>query len=142
MFKDLKSNACYDNSDFYKLVRYSIKLNDTEIEEYIKMVRIENNYDVIGYYENEILVGLMIYKVDKQNLIIDVISVEKDERGKGIGGVLVKEAYRRTKCEIMEAKCNLIAASFYKKLGFEVQSIGKNYYNEENFRCYRVFKED
>ena len=140
MFKDLKSNACYDNADLYKLVSFSIRnMKDEDIDEYLKRVRTQNEYDVVGYYENEKLVGLMIYKYEINKAFIEVISVEKDERGKGIGETLLNETHKRTNCESIEATCESVATSFYKKLGFEIESLEKNYYNEVYYKCTKYF---
>ena len=140
MFKDLKSNACYDNADLYKLIRYSMKnLKDEDIDEYLKKVRTQNEYDVVGYYENEKLMGLLIYKVENELVVIEVISVEKDERGKGIGETILEEAQKRTQCEKIEAVCELLATNFYKKMGFEIESLEKNYYNEVFYKCTKRF---
>jgi ribosomal protein S18 acetylase RimI-like enzyme len=143
MIRNLKENACYDNSDLYRLVRYSIqKMKDDEIDELLKKARREDNYFIFGYYENDSIVGLMIYKIEKSSAIIDVISVEKDERGKGIGTQLLKEVHDKYTNIKIEAKCELKAIAFYKKLGFTVQSIGKNYYDEDEFHCWIEYKSD
>lgn len=146
MFRNLKENACFDNSDLYRLVRYSLgKKTDENIDEFLKMARRQSNYFMWGYYENEKLVGLMIYKVESDTAKIDVISVEKDERGKGIGKRLLNQVHDNNRTLKFEAVCPEKAKNFFLGLGFAIISLGKNYYDEESFKCtkeYEEYKED
>ena len=141
MFKDLKQNACFDNSDLYRLIKYSMgKMKDNDIDKYLKKVRDQSNYFIYGYYESGNLVGLIIYKVENKIGNIDVISVEKDERGKGIGTKILNMINEKKQIVRIEAKCESKAVGFYKKLGFSVESIGKNYYEDEFYLCWIEYK--
>ncbi len=143
MFRDLKENACYDNADLYRLVRYSIRrIKDEEIDELLKKARSRDNYFILGYYEEGSLVGLMLYRIEGDSAFLEVISVEKDERGKGIGTTMLRELRDRYRNLRLVADCDAVAAPFYKKLGFSVQSLGRNYYEEESFRCSIDYRDD
>jgi len=143
VFRNLKENACFDNSDLYRLVRYSKrKITDEEINEFLKRARKDENYNIIGYYENEIIVGLLIYKIENDSAYIEVISVEKDERGKGIGTKLLNQIHETHKNVKVEAECDSLSVGFYKGLGFEILNNGKNYYEEDLFRCIDIEKKE
>ena len=116
------------------------KIKDNDIDIFLKKVRDQSNYFIHGYYENEILVGLIIYKIENQLGFIDVISVEKDERGKGIGTKILNMIKEQKQVLRIEVKCDSKAVGFYKKLGFDVKSIGKNYYEDEFYLCWVEYK--
>jgi ribosomal protein S18 acetylase RimI-like enzyme len=143
MFKNLKENACFDNTDLYNFVRYSLKrMTDEDIGEYLLKIRKRDDYFIHGYYDNGKLAGLIIYKIIDTKGMVEVISVEKGDRRKKIGTQLFNEVYRLHRNITIEAICGTDSVGFYKALGFEIQSLGKNYYEEESFRCTIKSKED
>ena len=57
---------------------------DDEIDIFLKTVRKQSNYYIYGYYEQEKLVGLIIYNIENETAKIDVISVETMKEGRGL----------------------------------------------------------
>ena len=78
------------------MIRFSLKNStDDEIDIFLKTVRKQSNYYIYGYYEQEKLVGLIIYNIENETAKIDVISVENDERGKGIGTKIINMVHEK-----------------------------------------------
>ena len=89
-------------------------------------------------FEDEKIIGFITYSIiyDRAE-IIDII-VSKEERNKGLGKRLLLEAINDCKtnnCKnitLEVRKSNKIAIDFYKKNGFNIISMRKKYYKEED----------
>lgn len=119
-------------------------LNDLEKIKYLGLL-INNNFDkvnniedliknkkIIGYYDNDNLVGFLIY--DKLYEIIDLlyIVVEPIYRRKNIGSTLIKYLIDNNIFEkiMLEVRCdNVNAIKLYKKFNFKIINIRKKYYD-------------
>ena len=120
-------------SDIDKIKELGTLLNDNfnrvnNIEELI------NNKEVLGYYENNELVGILIFKKVYEVIELLYIVVETNYRNKGIGEKLINGLKdmdsKRVLLEVNEKNNNAI--SLYKKCGFKVINIRKKYYGEYN----------
>lgn len=85
------------------------------------------------YYEDGIK-GIIVYDLIYDRIEIEYIVVDSDYRRKGIATKLLKEIEKNDIKNItLEVKeSNLIAINFYKKNGFKIEAIRKNYYGNEN----------
>ena len=104
---------------------------------------VDNNFIKIYVYEvDKIVLGVVIFRVLYEQIEIDYIVVDKEYRRKTIGEKLIKyilENYR-DKSITLEVNCNNdIAINFYKKMSFNVVSIRKNYYKNED--AYLMYKD-
>jgi len=78
--------------------------------------------------------GIIVYDLVYDRIEIEYIVVDSDYRRKGIATKLLKEIEKNDIKNItLEVKeSNLIAINFYKKNGFRIEAIRKNYYGNEN----------
>ena len=85
------------------------------------------------YIDNGIK-GILVYDLVYDRIDIEYIIVDERYRLKGIGTKLLqkieKNDVKNITLEVRES--NIAAINFYKKNGFEVKTIRKNYYNNEN----------
>ena len=82
----------------------------------------ENNGEMLGY--------IMFYYIKPEIQIIN-IAVKKSARNKNIGALLLKSAlafdkFEKATLEVRES--NIAAINLYKKFGFKIDGIRKNYY--------------
>ena len=136
MFKGFKQNACYDDNNLYTLMRYSMpRASDEDIEEKLKGVRRSEDYDILGYYEEDELVGIVVYRSERDGIAIDMLGVLEGFRGKGLATALIGEALSASKARLVRAKADAASVGFFRKAGFSVLGSEKNYYEEESFFC-------
>lgn len=98
----------------------------------------ENTFDNVFfkslvYYENGIR-GIIIYSLIYDRIEIEYIVVENQYRRKGIATKLFKtlENNNVNNITLEVRKSNLSAIKFYKENGFEIETIRKNYYKNED----------
>ena len=87
---------------------------------------------IIGYYINDLLVAFLDYSVMYEKIEINYIFVVNEYRRKNIAYNLIKYIIDNYKFDniTLEVNINNInAIKLYKKLGFKVISIRKNYYD-------------
>ncbi|HEX9896106.1 MAG TPA: GNAT family N-acetyltransferase [Dehalococcoidales bacterium] len=63
------------------------------------------------------------------------IAVAEEYRRQGIGRQLISSIQKMTTCESMVAETDADAIVFYKKLGFNIHSLGEKHPGTERFRC-------
>ena len=96
-----------------------------------------SQYDAIyGYYENNNLIGFVHINKLYENMDIVNIVVDDNYRQKGIGTKLINYVlglYDDLENVLLEVNDkNKAAISLYKKSGFEVINVRKNYYGEDD----------
>ncbi len=67
--------------------------------------------------------------------VIDAIAVAPEERRRGIGQRLVREAIQRSGAALVQAETDKDAVDFYASLGFTITSLGEKYRGVERFDC-------
>ncbi len=96
------------------------------LEEIIK------NKEIIGYYEENKLIGFIIYKNLYGTIDILYIVVDKIYRRKNIATKLMNELINKNdyKNILLEVRCdNKLAIKLYNKFNFKIINIRKNYYD-------------
>lgn len=85
------------------------------------------------YIEDDIK-GIIIYDLLYDRIEIEYIIIDEDYRKKGIGskllGKIETKNIKNITLEVRES--NVSAINFYKKNGFKIETIRKNYYENEN----------
>lgn len=79
------------------------------------------------------LIGLRILSADEAE--IRHIVVTKENRGKGIGRRLIAEIIPLLGVSQLSAETDSEAVAFYRKVGFQIISLGQIYPGTERFRC-------
>ncbi|MBQ3021037.1 MAG: GNAT family N-acetyltransferase [Bacilli bacterium] len=107
------------------------------IEELIK----ENN--IIGYYDEDYLVGFIIF--NKLYEVIDLLYIVVDPiyRRKNIGSILLEYLINNFIFEkiILEVRCdNVNAIKLYKKYNFKIINIRKKYYENKDAYVMELIK--
>jgi ribosomal-protein-alanine N-acetyltransferase len=96
----------------------------------------EVNREIVGYIMCRIETGIPSFKllgITRKGHVISIAVLPKHQQ-KGIGYALMREAtqamvnYKAKECYLEVRESNLPAVELYKKLGFEISRIIKNYY--------------
>ena len=119
-----------------KLINSSFdKVNN--IEELIK------DNKIIGYYDNDILVGFLIYEQVYEIIDLLYIVVEPIYRRKNIGTELINYLIQNKKFEkiMLEVRCdNSSAIKLYKKFNFKIINIREKYYDGQDAYVMEMIK--
>ena len=107
---------------------------DQDIEYYNQIIAEGHSF---GAFKKEELVGIIICNERKWNntLYIENILVSELQRGKGIGGLLIKKIIRHSLyknnrlIELETQNTNMPAIQFYKKQGFKITGLNLTLYN-------------
>lgn len=85
-------------------------------------------------YYDEGIKGIIVYDLLYERIEIEYIIVQDEYRKQGIGSKLLNEVEKNSvkniTLEVRES--NIAAINFYKKNGFKISTIRKNYYGNEN----------
>lgn len=88
--------------------------------------------DVLVYVDNGDVLGLLTYKVEKEKVIIGLVSVDYDKSKKGIGTALMQTFLSRfpkgTRIEVTTQRDNNNACRFYEKNGFAQEAQSNTYH--------------
>ena len=107
------------------------------IEELIK------DNKIIGYYDNDILVGFLIYEQLYEIIDLLYIVVEPIYRKKNIGTELINYLIQNKKFEkiMLEVRCdNSSAIKLYKKFNFKIINIREKYYDGQDAYVMEMIK--
>jgi len=102
-----------------------------------------NNKEIIGYYDNDSLVGFLMFNINYEVLDLLYLVVDSLYRNKGIGSKLVEyllniKDYERI---LLEVRCdNINAIKLYKKFNFKIINIRKNYYENNDAYVMELIK--
>ena len=89
-----------------------------------------NNKEIKGYYIDNELVGIIIYKTLYDTTDLLYIVVDKLYRNKNIASTLLENLIKESNKIILEVRCdNKNAIKLYKKYNFKIINIRKNYYD-------------
>ena len=95
-----------------------------------KLEEIINNKEIKGYYIDNELVGIIIYKTLYDTTDLLYIVVDKLYRNKNIASTLLENLIKESNKIILEVRCdNKNAIKLYKKYNFKIINIRKKYYN-------------
>lgn len=107
------------------------------IEELIK------DNKIIGYYDNDILVGFLIYEQLYEIIDLLYIVVKPIYRRKNIGTELINYLIQNKKFEkiMLEVRCdNSSAIKLYKKFNFKIINIREKYYDGQDAYVMEMIK--
>lgn len=102
-----------------------------------------NNNKIIGYYENNILVGFLIYEQIYEIIDLLYIVVEPIYRRKNIGSKLLQFLIQNKEFEkiMLEVRCdNNSAIKLYKKFNFKIINIREKYYETQDAYVMELIK--
>lgn len=108
------------------------KLINSNFDKVNNIEKLINDNKIIGYYDNDILVGFLIYEQVYETIDLLYIVVEPIYRRKNIGTKLLNYLIQTKEFEkiMLEVRCdNNSAIKLYKKFNFKIINIRENYYN-------------
>lgn len=119
------------------------KLINNNFDRVNNIKNIINNKEIIGYYDNNKLVGILIF--NKNYEIIDLLYIVVDTlyRNKKIGSILVEHLIKNYEYEkiLLEVRCdNVNAIKLYKKYNFKIINVRKNYYENQDAYVMELIK--
>lgn len=92
------------------------------------------NKGTLYKYEEKACIGIEVIGATKARVCH--IAVDSDYRQKGIALQMIKEVVRIYQLTYIEAETDDGAVEFYKRIGFQVKSLGEKYTGIERFHCY------
>jgi ribosomal protein S18 acetylase RimI-like enzyme len=114
-----------------KLLSFATSVEKVE-EEYDLYIH-SSERKLYGFTSGDKLVGCIGVKfLNEGEYEIKHIAVEPKHRGKGLGHKMIDNIGY---CTRITAETDQDAVLFYKKLGFEITSLGEKYPGVERFRC-------
>lgn len=107
-------------NDLLKIFNYKITLNE---------------FQKIIVYDDEFIKGVLVYELIYDRIEIDYIIVDENYRKKSISSKLIEYLIENNSVEnitLEVSKNNIAAINLYKKYGFEVVAVRKNYYKDQD----------
>lgn len=106
------------------------RLINNNFDKVNNLEEIINNKEIKGYYIDNELVGIIIYKTLYDTTDLLYIVVDKIYRNKNIASTLLENLIKESNKIILEVRCdNKNAIKLYKKYNFKIINIRKNYYD-------------
>ncbi|TXR95062.1 N-acetyltransferase [Bacillus sp. SH7-1] len=114
------------------VLQYAVGPSETSLKQAVLFY--ERNNGTLYRYEEKACIGIEIIGANKAEICH--ISVVPQYRHKGIALQMIKEVLRMHQLTYLEAETDDEAVEFYKKIGFQVKSLGEKYPGSERFHCY------
>lgn len=138
-------------SDFFEIKSFEQDTNDllkccigNPTEEKIRQILSEyfgdNSKHMYGYKKNNEIVGLIGIVADEHNITIKHIAVKEYVRGSGIGRSLINNIVLKFNPTAIVAETDDDAVDFYRKLGFDIYSLGEKYPGVVRYKCIKQIK--
>jgi ribosomal protein S18 acetylase RimI-like enzyme len=105
------------------------------IAEYDKY-RNDPSRSLLGKTENQQLVGLIgVIHQAVDEVELKHIAIQSDYRRQGLGKKLIMAYMEQYPIRKMEAETDKDAVDFYRRIGFNITSLGEKYPGVERFKC-------
>jgi ribosomal protein S18 acetylase RimI-like enzyme len=114
--------------------------NEERIIQQCNLYKTSEDRSLHGIYLNDILVGIIGLIHKTHEIEIKHIAIQTKYRHKGLGQELIKEISNLFPNIELIAETDKDAVNFYKKVGFEIVSLGEKYPGIERFKC--VYKKN
>ncbi|HDR7766407.1 MULTISPECIES: GNAT family N-acetyltransferase [Bacillus] len=114
------------------VLQYAVGPSETSLKKAVLFY--ERNKATLHRYEEKACIGIEIIGAKKARICH--IAVVPQYRHNGIAWQMIKEVLRMHQLMYLEAETDDEAVEFYKKIGFQVKSLGEKYPGVERFCCY------
>ncbi|WP_230986949.1 GNAT family N-acetyltransferase [Cohnella fermenti] len=134
MFIDLREKL--GQPEVAELLEMAVFPDPGRLAEAIREYETDGRLDLMGYVDEDRLVGIVGYEVNEDNVLtIKHLAVAPEERGKGFGRLTVLELIAWEAPDILLAETDEEAIEFYRNIGFVIESLGEAGAGAERFRC-------
>ncbi|TCW57855.1 hypothetical protein EC917_10237 [Bacillus thuringiensis] len=121
-----------ENDLILNVLQYAVGPSETSLKKAVLFY--ERNKGGLHRFEEKACIGIEIIGTNKARICH--IAVVPQYRHKGIALQMIKEVLRMHQLTYLEAETDDEAVEFYKKIGFQVKSLGERYPGIERFHCY------
>ncbi|PEL19002.1 GNAT family N-acetyltransferase [Bacillus wiedmannii] len=121
-----------EKNPILNVLQYAVGPSETSLKKAV--LYYESNKGTLYRYEEEACIGIEIIGANKARVCH--IAVVPQYRHKGIALQMIKEVSRMHQLTYLQAETDDEAVEFYKKIGFQVKSLGEKYPGIERFHCY------
>ncbi|MFE9078080.1 GNAT family N-acetyltransferase [Bacillus cereus] len=121
-----------EKDSILNVLQYAIGPSETSLKKAVLFY--EKNKGTFYKYEEKACIGIEIIGAYKARICH--IAVVPQYRYKGIALQMIKEVLKLHQLTYVEAETDKEAVEFYKKIGFQVKSLGEKYPGIERFQCY------
>ena len=121
-----------EKDSILNVLQYAIGPSETSLKKAVLFY--ERNKGTFYKYEEKGCIGIEIIGANKARICH--IAVVPQYRYKGIALQMIKDVLRLHQLTYVEAETDKEAVEFYKKIGFQVKSLGEKYPGVERFQCY------
>jgi ribosomal protein S18 acetylase RimI-like enzyme len=109
---------------------------------YLKYLYNLENYLILKLEDNLKIIGVIILKLEDNLNHIAYFIIDKEYQRKGLGSFILKniKKYNSNKITLNVNTKNIKAINFYKKNGFNIKRINKQYYSNKDDSYYMIFE--
>ena len=125
-----KATAAYPSPQLKELMAFAMAKEQVEVE-YAQYVKNPNRY--LYLMEEAAFIGIEMK--DASRCEIRHIAVGIDCRSSGIGSRMIGEVIKLHNIQEIAAETDVDAVDFYRKIGFNIKSLGEKYPGRERFYC-------
>jgi ribosomal protein S18 acetylase RimI-like enzyme len=134
---DIRSRL--DSNEVRNLVNqleYPLEIREEKTSQILKEYREHPDQPILGIESNGELVGIIGLRLQPPDgAVIRHIVVRRDHRGRGIGRQMIAQVCHVYSLSVLFAETDHDAVEFYRKVGFEIESLGEKYPGIERFFC-------
>ncbi|NRR16109.1 MULTISPECIES: GNAT family N-acetyltransferase [Bacillus] len=121
-----------EKDSILNVLQYAVGPSETSLKKAVLFY--ESNKGTLHRYEEKACIGMEIIGANKARICH--IAVVPQYRHKGIAVQMIKEIVKMHQLTYIEAETDAEAVKFYKKIGFQIKSLGEKYPGIERFHCY------
>ncbi|RUS46236.1 GNAT family N-acetyltransferase [Cohnella sp. AR92] len=134
MLIDLRAKL--EQPEVAELIELSVLPDPEKLPEVIEAYRTDNRLDMMGYVNEEQLIGIVGYEVNEDNVLkINHLAIAPEERGKGFGRMAVLELLDWEAPDVILAETDEESVEFFRNIGFVIESLGESVPGIERFKC-------
>ncbi len=123
------------DQDLYEFLSYCMYPAHDRITRECNSYKTQMNRELYGIYSEKTLSGIIGLIHNDFETELKHIAVHPHKRNKGLGSKLIEEIIKLNTIHILVAETDKHAVHFYKKIGFEIISLGEKYPGVERFKC-------
>ncbi|NBI30089.1 GNAT family N-acetyltransferase [Chengkuizengella marina] len=124
-----------DQSEIIELLAMCTFSDSNRLEEIVQNYKNEDDYKIYGFEKEGMVVGIIGFQMNGNQMEIKHIAVSPEQRYKGIGSLMINAMMNIIKPIQVVSETDDDAVDFYRSSGFTVYSIDEKYPGVERYRC-------